>query len=237
MEAEVARRSEELKSAVFDALAHEARGPLGSIHIAATTMLSERPGDAAQQREMLTIIKEEVDRLNRWIDEATRMSQAEASQFTLHKAPQEVRGLIHSALEALGPRLSGRRIDVEIPEVFPMAECDGEMVQRVLNLLLDNAGKYSSPGTAITISSSLDEDMIVVAVLDCGPGVPREEQGRIFEKGRRGAHSSGIPGSGLGLASAKQLVEAQGGEIWVTNRPGGGAAFRFTLPVVKRGAV
>jgi two-component system, OmpR family, sensor histidine kinase KdpD len=237
IEAEIARRSEELRSAVFDALAHEARGPLGSINLAATTLLSERPGDAAQQREMLTIIKEEVERISQWIDEASRMSQLEASQFKLNKAPQDVTALVCGAIEELGPRLAGRPTGVEIPDMLPMAVCDGEMVQHVLKLLLDNAIKYSPPGSPITISSRQDNGAIVITVSDAGPGVPEDEQERIFEKNYRGVFSSGIPGTGLGLAGARHLVESQGGKIWVTSRPQGGAAFHFSLPLAKGVAV
>jgi two-component system sensor histidine kinase KdpD len=232
-EAEIARRSEELKSAVFDALAHEARGPLGSIDIAATTLLSARPGDAAQQREMLGIIKEEVERIDRWLDEAARASRADACRLTPDKAPRDVAG----ALEPLRPLMGGRRIGVEIADSLPMADCDAKMIEHVLHLLLDNAMKYTPPGSPIVISASLDDDTprIVVSVADAGPGVPDGEHARIFEKHYRGSrHRSSVPGTGLGLASAKHLVEAHGGEIWVTNRPAGGAAFHFSLPATNR---
>lgn len=233
-QAEVSRRADDLKSAVFDALAHEARGPLGSINIAATTLLSERPGDAAQQREMLTIIKEEVARLDRWIDEAARMGEAEAGEVVLTIAPRKVGDLVSRALEPLCPSLSGRHVSVEIEESLPMANCDAEMTQRVLNLLLDNALKYSPADGPIAISSRLEGDRVVVTVSDGGTGVPQHEQARIFEKYYRGSyHSSSMPGTGLGLASARYLVERQGGEIWVTNRAEGGAAFHFSLPPVK----
>ena len=232
-QAEIARKADDLKSAVFDALAHEAKGPLGTMNIAATTLLSDRPGDVAQQREMVTIIKEEVDRLRRWIDDTIQMSRADSSQLTLHKAPHDVRSLVSSALDALGPRTGGRQIRVDLAESEPIAHCDEELIHRVLYLLLDNAIKYSPPGSPIAIISTPDDDtgMIVLTVADAGPGVPRDEQARIFDKHYRGSlHSSTVPGMGLGLSSARCLVESHGGEIWVTNRPEGGAAFHFSLP-------
>ena len=232
-DAEIARKADELRSAVFDALAHEAKGPLGTINIAATTLLSDRPGDVAQQREMITIIKEEVDRLHRWIDDTVRMSRADASRLSLNKSPQYVRNLVAAALDALGPRTGGRRISVEFAESEPIAHCDAEMIHRVLYLLLDNAIKYSPRGSPIAIASTPGDDngMLVLSVADAGPGVPAEEQARIFEKHYRGSrHTSSVPGMGLGLASARCLVETHGGEIWVTNRPEGGAVFHFSLP-------
>jgi two-component system sensor histidine kinase KdpD len=232
-EAEIARKADELRSAVFDALAHEAKGPLGTINIAATTLLSDRPGDVAQQREMVTIIKEEVERLRRWIDDTVRMSSTDPSQLMPNKAPHDVRNLVASALNALGPRTSGRRIRVELAESQTIAHCDAELIHRVLYLLLDNAIKYSPPGSPIAITATPDDDtgMMVLTVADAGPGVPADEQARIFEKHYRGSlHNSRVPGMGLGLSSARCLVASHGGEIWVTNRPEGGAAFHFSLP-------
>lgn len=233
-EAEIARRSQELKSSIFDALAHEARGPLNSITIAATTLLSERPGDATQQREMLSIVKEEADRMNRWIDEAARLSRTDPGGFAPSKAPQDVRGMVSVALEPMRPLLGDRPVAVQIEASLPRADCDAGITQRVLKLLLDNALKYSPPGTPITVASSLAGGAIDISVADSGPGVPEDEQARIFEKNYRGSqHRSSVFGTGLGLASAKYLTESQGGEIWMTNRPGGGAAFHLSLPVAK----
>lgn len=230
-EAEIARRSAELKSAIFDALAHEARGPLGSIDIAATTLLSVRPGNAAQQREMLIIIKEEVDRMNQWIDEAARTGRTDARQLATNRDPQDIRDLVSGALDPPHPLLSGRQVAVRIPEAIPKADCDAATTRRVLKLLLDNAVKYSPSGTAITISSDVDSGAINISVSDDGPGVPADEQLRIFEQHYRCSQHSSHSGTGLGLASAKKLVEWQGGKIWVTNRPEGGAAFHFSVPV------
>ena len=232
-EAEIARRADELKSAVFDALAHEARGPLGTINIAVTTLMSDGPGDAAQQSEMLGVIKEEVARLNRWIDATALISRTDAGQLIPNKAPWHLEELIGDALATFGQGTGDRRISVEIADSMPMAYCDTEIIRRVLHLLLENALKYSPPGSPISVTAGLDSvtGMVVVSVLDAGPGIPEAEQERVFEKHYRGARKNSIvPGTGLGLASAKCLVESHDGEIWVTNRPGGGAAFHFSLP-------
>lgn len=235
-EAEIAHKADELRSALFDALAHEAKGPLGTMNIAATTLLSDRPGDVAQQREMVAIIKEELDRLHHWIDDTVRISRTDSSQLTLNKAPRDIKNLVAEALEALSPRTGGRRISVDFAEPQPIAHCDGEMIHRVVYLLLDNALKYSPPGSPIAITSIIDAEtgMVVLSIADAGPGVPADEQARVFEKHYRGSqHSSRVPGTGLGLASAKSMVVAHGGEIWVTNRPEGGAIFHFSLPCIE----
>jgi two-component system sensor histidine kinase KdpD len=123
-------------------------------------------------------------------------------------------------------------VSIEIQDSIPMADCDAEMTQHVLRLLLDNALKYSPLGTPITIAASLDYGTINVSVSDVGPGVPEDQRARIFEKHYRGSqHNSVVPGTGLGLSSARRLVACQGGEIWMTNRPEGGAEFHFSVPM------
>jgi K+-sensing histidine kinase KdpD len=230
-EAEIARRSAELKSAIFDAMAHEARGPLGSISIAATTLLSVRPGNTRQQREMLGIIKEEVERMNQWIDEAARTGQIDARKLTMDHRPQDVRDLVSGALDPPHPLLRGRQVAVRIEDAIPKADCDAATTRRILKLLLDNALKYLPSGTPITISSNLDRGAISISVSDFGPGIAADDQPRIFEEHYRCSQHTSVFGTGLGFASAKKLVEWQGGQIWVTNRPEGGAAFHFSVPV------
>lgn len=233
-EAEAARRTDELKSAVFDALAHEARGPLGTIHVAVTALMSDRPGSPAQQREMLSIIKEEVDRMSHWIDATLYASQSEAVELACDATSQDAGALVAGAIAALGHSISRGQITVNLDVTASPVLCDPNMIQHVLSLLLDNAIKYSPLGSPISIASHLRDGQAVLAVADAGPGIADDEKTRIFEKGYRSLHRSDeVRGTGLGLSTAKLFVEANGGEIWVTDRPGGGAEFHFSLPVAR----
>ena len=127
---------------------------------------------------------------------------------------------------------SRRPVEVRVPESLPPAECDQNMIARVLKQLLSNALKYSPDGSPLTISAEFTGAAIVIDVVDRGPGVTDEERERIFEKYYRGkAATSRVPGTGLGLASARSIVQAHGGEIWVTSPPAGGSAFHVSLPV------
>src|SRR5581483_9943074 len=230
-EAEVARRSEELKSAVLDALAHEIRSPLNSVKIAATTLLSGRPDGESDKREMLTIIDQEVDRMDHFIDEAVQLARMQADELSLRKEPQNMTGLLQAAIEGMGALTAHREVQVNVPESLPPAECDKSLVLRVLKQLLNNALKYSPEGSPLIVSAASTEAAIVIDVIDRGPGVREDERERIFEKYYRGRAARGRgPGSGLGLASAKCIVEAHGGRMWVTTPPGGGAAFHVSLP-------
>ena len=233
-EAEVARRSEELKAAVLDALAHEIRSPLNSIKMAATTLLSGRSVSDSIRREMLTVIDEEADRMDRFIDESIQLARMEANELSLCCEPQDVSRLIPAAVEGMGALTSQRNIVLRVPDFLPPAKCDWDMILRVLKQLLNNALKYSPEGSELTISASANfsGSAIVIDVVDCGPGVAEDERDRIFEKYYRGrAARRATQGTGLGLASAKCIVEAHGGEIWVTSAPSGGAAFHVSLPV------
>jgi two-component system, OmpR family, sensor histidine kinase KdpD len=235
MAAELTRRSENLKSAVLDALAHEIKGPLATIKVSVSALLSRQPGNAAQQREMLTIIDEEADRIEGWIDDTIQVSHSEAAELRLEKRPNSVKQVVARALEGLGPLAAGRPIDVAIPESLPAAVFDGELIEKVIRLVLDNALKYSPPGSPIGVSAQFTGAEMVLSVADRGCGIPDGERERIFRKHYRGrAAKQGPPGTGLGLASAKCIMEAHGGEIWVTSSPGAGSVFHMSLPVAVR---
>jgi two-component system sensor histidine kinase KdpD len=236
MAAELARRSEDLKSAVLDALAHEIRAPLATVKVAVSTLLSRHPGEAAQQRELLEIIDGESERIERWINDATSLSRSDAGQLRLSKAPHRIGDVVSRALEGLGPLASGRVIQAYISDSIPRAIFDGEMIEKVIRQLLDNAVKYSAPGSPVDVSAEFTGTEIIVSVADRGRGIPAGDRDRIFERHYRGSGSATeVAGTGLGLASAKVILEAHGGEIWVTSSPGSGSIFSISLPAMLEG--
>ena len=232
VEAEAARRSDDLKSAVLDAVAHDIRNPLNSIKIAATTLLSGHEGDALLQRELLTIIDQEADRMDRALDDAAHLAAAEAAALCLKKEPQNLARLIPIVIEEMGALAGRNPIQVSVPEWLPPAECDKGMIGRVFKQLLGNALKYSPEGSPLNVSAEFANGIITVDVVDHGPGVRDEERDHIFKRYYRGSAARSDPhGTGLGLASARSIVQAHGGDIWVTSPPAGGAAFHVSLPV------
>ena len=154
-EAEVARRSEELKSAVLDALAHEIRSPLNSVKIAASTLLSGRPTSEANRRELLSIIEEEADRMDGFIDEAVQLARMEANELTPHREPQDLSRLVSAAVEQMGGLIAERPIQLNVRRSLPPAECDRRMILQVLKQLLSNALKYSPAGTPLGFPQSV----------------------------------------------------------------------------------
>lgn len=234
MAAEVARRTDELKSAVFDALAHEIKSPLAAMNVAVTTLLSNHPGNAAQQKELLDAIQREVSRLNRRIDEVMRTAQIEAGQPVLERRPWNVCEIVSASLTEMELPLQDRPVQTEISDALPLVDCDEVMIKRVLKILLDNAAKYSPAGSPIRVHAGSSSDGVMISVTNAGPALEPVERERVFEKYYRGpqAQASATSGTGLGLWSARCIIEAHGGRIWATGEQGWNA-FHFSLPVAE----
>jgi len=225
--AEAARQSELLKAALLDSLAHDIKTPLTSIKAAVTTLLG---ASGEGQRELLSIINEEADRLNRLAAEVIEMARIEAGRLHLEKSAVSVTALIGQALDAFAGPLQGRAVTVEIAEDLPDAEADPELILSVVRQLIENALKYSPASSPLAVSAQWKSGRIVIGVADRGPGIEENERFRIFEKFYRGrAHRYDTKGTGMGLAIAKGIVEAHGDRIWVESEPGHGASFYFTL--------
>lgn len=227
--AEAARQSELLKTALLDSLAHDIKTPLTSIKAAVTGLLS---GAADPHRELLTIIDEEADRLNRTAAEAIAMARIEAGKLRLDKRAVSAADLLSGALAEFAGPLKARGVTIDVADTLPDAEADPEFASQVVKQFIDNALKYSPEGSPISISAERRDGKIVIGVADRGPGIEEDEQSRIFDKFFRGKRERfERPGNGMGLAIAKGIVEAHGERIWVEGEPGGGSTFYFSLPV------
>jgi two-component system, OmpR family, sensor histidine kinase KdpD len=230
--AEAARESEQLRSVLLDSVTHEFRTPLTAIKASATSLLSNPGLDAAQRLELLTVINEESDRLNRLVGEAAEMAQLDANQFELQLEARPIQEAVDAALEKARPALGQHPIDVRLPSDLPLVRMDEARVTEVITQLLENAAKYSPPDSPIQITGEIGNRTVMTSVADRGPGIDDFEQSLIFEKFYRGRDQRlQVQGTGMGLAIAKAIVEAHGGKIGVTSQPGHGSVFYFTLPV------
>jgi two-component system sensor histidine kinase KdpD len=233
--AEAARQSDELKSTLLDALAHEFKTPLTSIKAASTSLLSSNALKPEQQRELLSIVDEETDRLSVLVTEAIQMARIEAGRVILRRANHSVQELVESVLDKLRTVVEDRNIQVHIAAELPPVWVDGELIEVALRQLVDNALKYSPAGSPVSLTGKSKDGRVIVSVADRGPGIPEAEQGRIFEKFYRAeASRHQIPGAGLGLVIAREIIHAHGGEIWVESQPGEGTIFQFTLPSAEK---
>ena len=228
--AEAARRSEELRSAMLDGLAHDLKTPLTAIKASITSLISGYPRTEERKDELLTIVNEETDRLHRIVSEAIQMGRIDAGKVSLQRSPHPLHEIVTGAASDL--KLSASRLLLEIPDRLPPLFVDGDLIGQAMKQLLDNADRYSPPGSPIVVMARLGADSVVVSVADSGPGVKADEQSRIFEKFYRGKHSSrSREGTGLGLSIAKGIIEAHGGKITVSARPEGGSVFSVQLPL------
>jgi two-component system sensor histidine kinase KdpD len=230
--AEAARESEKLRSALLDSITHEFRTPLTAIKLSVTTLLAPDPVNPEARQELLTVINEESDRLNRLVGEAAEMAQLDAQQVELRRESHAVGDIVNAALERAKPALAAREVQVQVPAELPPVRVDLERLAEVLVQFLGNAAKYSPAGTPLTITAERKGKMISVSVADRGPGIDDMEQALIFEKFYRGRDQRyRVQGTGMGLAIAKAIVEAHGGTIGVTSQVGSGSVFSFTVPV------
>ncbi len=230
-QAQLARAAESLQHALLNSISHDLRTPLVSITGTLTSL--EEDGaclDNPAQRSMITVAREEAQRLNRLVGNLLEMTRIEAGALQTSAEPCDVQEVISSALERLGERLQGREVIVDAPGV--LVPLDFVMIVQVLVNLLDNALKYSPPGTPIEVQARVSDSALEMLVADRGVGVPPEDLERIFDKFYRVQRPAEVGGTGLGLAICKGIVEAHGGRIWAQNRPGGGTIVTLALPVV-----
>jgi len=233
---EAARESDRLRSILLDSVTHEFRTPLTSIKASAETLLADVQNDKAQldksqRADLLTVINEESDRLNRLVGEAAEVAQLDSHQLEFHFEQHSIRDAIDLAMQQSRTALQGHAVDVKIPDNLPPIKMDVARISEVLVHLLENASKYSPPGTPIHVVAELRlGGEVVTSVADHGPGIDDIEQDMIFEKFYRGrSQRSSIQGTGMGLAIAKAIIELHGGTIGVRSQVGRGSVFFFTL--------
>jgi two-component system, OmpR family, sensor histidine kinase KdpD len=228
---EAAREGERLRSALLDSVTHELRTPLTAIRAAATSLLSQPSLEESQRREMFAILDEESARLDRLIGQAVEMAQLDSDGIEVRPRLQRLQEVIEMALEDCRALLRGRPVTVELPSDLPSISLDGELIRRVLRHLLENAARYSPPGSLVRIGAELQADRLLVSITDQGQGIDEAEQPYIFDKFYRGSRQRLLHGTGMGLAIAKAILRAHSGGIDVVSQRDQGATFTFWVPV------
>jgi two-component system sensor histidine kinase KdpD len=229
---EAARQGEQLRTALLDAVTHALRTPLTSIKASVTNLLSNPSLKEPERQELLTIINEESDRLNRLVGEAGEMAKLDAGGVELQVAPHPIDHVITAALEHCRNKLGNRVVHIQVAANLPMVRVDVARAREALVQLIENANQYSPHDQPITITAEASGNFVMTSVADRGDGIADPEQALIFEKFYRGRDQRyGVEGTGMGLPIAKAIVEAHGGTMSLTSQRGRGSVFSFTLPV------
>ena len=229
---EIEVEAERLRTALLSSLSHDMRTPLAAIEGAGTTLLQQGgPSDDATRRDLAGTIVQESQRMSRLVANLLDMIRVESGALEVQKEWQLLSDVAGVALIRMEEQLAGRPVATEFSQELPLVPVDEVLLEQVFVNLLENAAKYTPPGTPIELSAEAGSQEVIVTVADRGPGIPAGEEERVFEKFQRAGSSAGS-GVGLGLTICRGIVAAHGGRIWVERRPGGGALFRFTIPIV-----
>lgn len=251
-QARALKQSERLKSALLDAVTHDLRTPLTSIKASATTLLDDlRSGmtaktssllDDESRQEMLEVIDEEADRLDRFIDGMMELARIEAGEMHLRRSWGSIEEIVSAALSRASSLTKGRRIEIDLEDELPIVRVDERAVSEVVYSLIDNAAKYSPAGTVIRIGAHrLDHESVRMEVEDEGIGISGALRERVFDKFFRATRDGDVntsrpAGTGMGLAIARGIVDAHDGTIWIeSGREGKGTRVAFTLPIGNAG--
>ena len=229
-EANMQTETERMRNAVLSSVSHDLRTPLATIVGASSAILNTtRPLSIESQHELVRSISDEAGRLDRLLKNLLDMTKLEAGAMQLRKEWHALEEVVGTALARVKSRIATHPVSTTFPDSLPLVLVDGVLIEQVLINLLENAAKYSPPASPIDVTASVKEGMIVTEVADRGPGIPRGEERRIFEKFYQ-LHPDREGGVGLGLTICRGIIESHGGRIWVEARSGGGSSFCFTLP-------
>jgi two-component system sensor histidine kinase KdpD len=232
--ARIAAETESLRNTLLASISHDLRTPLSVITSAASTL--SRHGstmDPSTRESLARSIEEQAHEMSELISDVLDLMRLESGQLELQRDTHSVEDLVGTALHRLAQRLRNHPVSIDLPDDLPAVNVDPVLASQVLANLLENAARYTPPGTHIRIAAVADAPMVRVVVEDDGPGLPPGDPRLLFEKFQRGRRESAIVGVGLGLSICKAIVSAHGGEITAGAGTSGGARFEFTLPAVE----
>ncbi|MGE8099529.1 two-component system sensor histidine kinase KdpD [Pseudomonas fluorescens] len=226
----VQMESERLRNSLLSAISHDLRTPLSVMVGLAEALKLTKPPLTGEAAEIATAVGESALRMNTLVNNLLDMARLESGSVVLNRQWQPIEDVVGSALRAIHPILAGRSVQVALEEDLPLVRIDAVLIERILINLMENAIKYTPPGTPISLGASTTPESIELWVADEGPGLPRGHEEAIFNKFMRGKKESSIPGVGLGLAICRAIAQAHGGTMLGVTRPEGGARFTLRLP-------
>jgi two-component system sensor histidine kinase KdpD len=228
--AQVDAETSNMRAALFSSVTHDVRTPLASITASVDNLMDPEAHLSAEDRvELLKTIRQEADRLNRLVGNLLHLARVRAGGLEPVKRSESVNDVIEGVVARLQPVLEGREVRLMVRDL-PEIPLDVDQIDQVITNLLENAVRFSRPGSPITVTTARWRDTVQVRVADQGVGIQPADRERVFEPFVRG-DTAREGGTGLGLSIARALVRAHGGRIWIEGAPGGGTAVTFQLPV------
>jgi two-component system, OmpR family, sensor histidine kinase KdpD len=233
-ETRVRMQTEQMRSSLLSAMSHDLRTPLASITGAASTLRSQSDRLPLEtKQELLESISDEAERLSRLVGNLLDMTRFESGGVELRRDFYPVEEIVGTVLQRMESQLHGRTVITDLAENLPMVFVDDVLIGQVLWNLLENAAKYTPPGSPLELAAFDEPEAVIIEVRDRGPGIRPGEEERIFEKFYRGK-SDNVRGAGLGLPICRAIVQAHKGTIQALARDGGGTTFRIRLPSESR---
>jgi two-component system sensor histidine kinase KdpD len=232
---EAARQSEQLRTTLIDAMAHEFKTPLTLIKAATTSLLASPDEPKHSRQEQLTIADEEAEHLRKLIDDAVEMARLDTTHIDVHPQISNVQEIIQETVASMQSEIDDRLLEIVCDKQLPDLALDRRLMKLAIKQLIDNALKYSPADKQVAVRVLGGNGTLTIEIADHGAGIPVEEQRRIFQRFYRSPSvKDQIPGSGLGLSIAHSIVQAHKGDLTVTSRPGK-TTFRIMLPTDRAG--
>lgn len=222
--------AERLRSSILSSISHDIRTPLTVLFGQADALSLAEGALGAEEREAARAIRDQARRLNQMVEKLLDMARLQSGRVCLHKEWQAIDDVIGASIQMLGDALNEHPVKVVLAPALPLVAMDAVLMERVFCNLIENAAKYSPPGSGITVLVRREADGVAVEVHDAGEGFAPERLAQVFALFARGGAPSSVAGVGLGLAICRAIVEAHGGQIGASNAATGGACVRFTLP-------
>jgi two-component system sensor histidine kinase KdpD len=229
---EVRAETERVRSALLASISHDLRTPL-AIMTGASSTLAERGErmSADERRALAQSIYEQARDMSEQVVKILQMTRLQAGAMALQRDWDSIGEIAEAVLRRLHERLAGHRVIVELAGDLPLVRVDASLIEQALGNLLENAARHTPPGTLIRLRARSGAGELVVSVEDFGPGLSDEALERVFAKFQRGSPEAAAGGMGLGLSICRAIIELHGGRAWAEALPGGGTAFRFSLPL------
>lgn len=231
-EVEIEKEIDHTRNVLLQSVSQDLRAPLAAIMLTASTLMQmSRQLSPERILRFGQTIYSESEQLSRLINNLLQITYLESAAIKLQKEPASLQDLVAEVIKSSRDKLGKTPVYIHIPPEIPLIRFDKVLMEGVFSNLLDNAIKFAPREQTIEIFALVDIDRVVVSVEDRGPGIDGDEQSKLFEKFYRGRMLTSKRGLGLGLAICRIIIEAHGGQIWAQNRVGGGAAFKFSLPL------